>query len=134
MGKNKNLLAAGIVLIVCFMVIVFCGTIRGGQGKLEIEPEITLPEYRSDTARIIDSYERMMDRFMNMTERNFGGINTDVKNIAVKLALIDNKLTEMSARMSRIENSLGIKQPPVEKTPEVKKDANDNSKIEPGKP
>jgi hypothetical protein len=134
MGKNKNLLAAGIVLIVFFMAIAFCGTIRGGEDKFKIEPEITLPEYQNDTTRIIGAYERMMDRFMNLTERNFSGINTDVKDIAIKLTVIDNKLTEMSARMARIENALGIKQPPVEKMPEVKNDANDNSKIESEKP
>jgi Na+/phosphate symporter len=136
MSKNKNLLAAGIVLIVSFMVIVFCGTIRGGESKIEVEPEITLPEYRSDTARVMDAYERMMDRFMNLTEKNFTGINTDVKDIAAKLTLIDNKLTELSARMARIENALNIKQPiePVGKMLEVKKDVNDNSKIEPEKP
>jgi Na+/phosphate symporter len=136
MGKNKNLLAAGIILIVCFMVIAFCGTIRGSEDKLKIEPEITLPEHQSDISRVIDSYERMMDRLMNLMEKNFTGINTDVKDIAVKLTLIDNKLTELSARIARIENALNIKQPTesVGKTPEVKKDANDILKIEPEKP
>jgi hypothetical protein len=111
MSKNKNLLATGIVLIVCFMVIAFCGTIRGSDDKYKIEPEITLPEYQNDTTRIIGAYERMMDRFMNLTERNFSSINTDVKDIAIKLVMIDNKLTELSTRMAKIENALGIKQP-----------------------
>ncbi|MGB8225482.1 MAG: hypothetical protein WCE45_01250 [Sedimentisphaerales bacterium] len=131
MSKNKNLLVAGIVLIVCLIVIVFSDSIHGSEKKYEIEPEITLPEYRSDAARAIDAYEHVMNRFMSLTERNFSGINTDVKDISQKLVLIDYKLTELSTRMARIENALGIKQPqePVEKTSEVKSDVNDNSKI-----
>jgi hypothetical protein len=81
-----------------------------------------LPEHRTDTARAIDAYERVMDRFINLTEKNLTGINTDVKSIAKKLDLIDCKLTDLSTRMARIEKALGIEQTEkrVEKTPEAK--------------
>ena len=113
--ENKNLLVVGAVLIVCLILIVFSSSIQGGSYK--VKPEITLPEYRTDTARAIDAYERIMDRFINLTEKNLTGINTDVKSIAKKLVLIDCKLTELSTAMARIEKALGIKQPekPLEK-------------------
>ena len=136
MSKNKNLLAVSIVLIVCLIVIMFSDSIRGSEKKYEIEPEITLPEYQNDLSRVINAYERMMDRMMYINERNFAGINTDVKDISKKLVLIDLKLTELSKKMTRIERALNIDQPekPVEKTSEVENDANDNLKIEPEKP
>jgi len=136
MSKNKNLLAVSIVLIVCLIVIAFSDSIHGSEKKYEIEPEITLPEYQNDLSRVINAYERMMDRMMYMNERNFAGINTDVKDISKKLVLIDRKLTELSKKMTRIEKALNIDQPekPVENTSEVKDDANDNLKIEPEKP
>ena len=136
MSKNKNLLAVSIVLIVCLIVIAFSDPIHGSEKKYEIEPEITLPEYQNDLGRVINAYERMMDHMMYINERNFAGINTDVKDINKKLVLIDRKLTELSKKMTRIEKALNINQPekPVEKTSEVQNDANDNLKIEPEKP
>ena len=121
-NQNKNLLVIGVVLIVCLIVIGFSSSIQGSEKSYEIKPEITLPEYRTDTARAIDAYERMMDRFINLTERDLTGINTDVKDIAKKLVLIDCKLTELSTRMARIEKALGVEQPETraEKTSEAK--------------
>lgn len=120
--ETKNLLVIGVVLIVSLIVIGSSGSIQGGEKKYEITPEITLPESRTDAARAIDAYEHVMDRFMNLTERNFMGIDTDVKDIAKKVSSIDYKLTELSTRMARIEKALGIEQPkePVEKTSEAK--------------
>jgi len=125
--ENKNLLVAGAVLIVCLIVIGFSSSIHGDEKRYDVRPEITLPEYRTDTARAIDAYERVMDRFMSLTEKNLTGISTDVKDIAKTLVLIDSKLTDLSTRMARIENALGIKQ--VEKTPEAKtSDVTDTNK------
>lgn len=108
--ENKNLLVIGAVLIVSLIVIGFSGSIQGGEKRYKIEPEITLPEYRTDTARAIDAYERVMNRFIDLSEKNLAGINTDVKNIAKNLVLIDYKLTELSERIARIEKALGIQQ------------------------
>ncbi|MHC4123255.1 MAG: hypothetical protein ACYSSI_06745 [Planctomycetota bacterium] len=120
--KNKNLLVVGAVLIPCLILIGFSSSIRGGEKSYKIKPEITLPEYRTDTARAIDAYESVMDRFIDLTEKNLTGINTDVKGIANKLVLIDCKLTDISTRMTRIEKALGIEQTEkrVEETPEAK--------------
>lgn len=119
---NKNLLVVGAVLIVCLILIGFSGSIQGGEKSYRIRPEITLPEYRTDTGRAIDAYERIMDRFINLTERDLTSINTDVKSITKQLFLIDCKLTELSTRMGRIEKALGIEQSETqaEKTSEAK--------------
>ena len=108
--ENKNLLAVGAIFIACLIVVWLASPIQGTGRSYEVKPEITLPEYRTDTARAIDAYERMMDRFIDLTDRNLTRINTDVKDIAKKLVLIDCKLTELSTRMARIEKALGIEQ------------------------
>jgi len=120
--ENKNLLVVVAILIVCLILIGFSSSIHGGEKIYEIRPEIMLPEYRTDTAHAIDAYERVMDRFINLTERNLTGINTDIKSIAKKLVLIDCKLTDLSIRMGRLENALGIKQTETQaaKTSEAK--------------
>ena len=131
--QNKNLLVVGAVLIVSLIVIGFSSSIQGGEKSYEIKPEITLPEYRTDTARAIDAYERVMNRFMSLTEKNLTSINTDVKDISKKLILIDCKLTDISTRMARIEKALGIEQSPkpVEKSSKHKSDVPAPQKVEP---
>jgi hypothetical protein len=119
--ENKNLLAVGAVLIACLIVVLMSGSIQGSRKHYDVKPEITLPPYQNDTTRIIDAYERMMDRFIDLTESNLTGIDTDVKDIAKKLVLIDCKLTELSTRMARIEKALGIE--PVEKRVEEASEA-----------
>ena len=126
--EDKTLLAVGVVLIICLIAVCFSTSIHGGEKRFEIRPEITLPEYRTDTARAIDAYERVMDRFINLTEKNLTGINTDVKGIAKNLVLIDYRLTELSTRMAGIEKALGIVQPEkrVEKSSKAETSNNTN--------
>jgi len=128
MTRNKNLLALEIVFIISLIVVIFSNSTHGDQKKYEIASEITLPEYQNDLGRVINAYERMMDRLMYMTERNFSSISYDVKDISNKLVSIDSKLTELSARMARIEKTLGVEQ--SEKPDGIKSDANNNSNIE----
>lgn len=108
MRTCKSLSAGCGVLIICLIVLVMSSLIQGSDYK--VKPEITLPEYRTDTGRAIDAYERVMDRFMSMTERNFTEIGTDVKGIAKQLVSIDINLKSLSTRMMRIEKALGIDQ------------------------
>lgn len=120
--QNKNLLAVAAVLIVCLIAVCFSTSIQGRERSYEIKPKIILPEYKTDIARVIDAYERMMDRFINLTERKLTGIDREVQGIAKTLDSIDCKLRELSARTARIEKALGIEQPkkPVKQNIEVK--------------
>ena len=104
--SRKNLFAVAAGLIACVLVIWSSNSIQGGQKTYEIEPRITLPEYRTDTARAIDAYERLMNRYMGLTERNLIRIEASLGNIVKKLDLIDYKLTELSIRMAKIEKTL----------------------------
>ncbi|PKL49396.1 MAG: hypothetical protein CVV39_03045 [Planctomycetes bacterium HGW-Planctomycetes-1] len=127
MSKNKNLLAVSIVLIICLIVIAFSDSIHGSEKKYRVEPEITLPEYQNDLGRVINAYERMMNRLMDINEKNSAGIDTEVKKITKRLASIDRKLTELSKKTARIEKALNI-----DTSKEI--DANDSPVIEPETP
>ena len=105
-------------LLACAGLAWLSTSIQGSEKTYEIEPYI-IPEYRTDAARAIDAYEHLMERQMNLTERNLANLNAELKNITEKLASIDNKLTELSIRMTNIEKKLGagqLKEPPAEKT------------------
>ncbi|HUU17276.1 MAG TPA: hypothetical protein VMW72_09010 [Sedimentisphaerales bacterium] len=115
MTTNKNLLAIGAVVVCCITLVWFSTSIQGDSRTYELRPNISIPEYRTDAVRAIDAYERLMERYMDLTERNSIRINADLKEVIKKLYSIDNKLTELSARIARIEKTFGIEQskPPV---------------------
>jgi len=118
MKRNKNLLSGMLFLLACGGLVWLSTSIQGSEKTYEIEPYI-IPEYRTDAARAIDAYQYLMERQMDITERNLANLNAELKNITEKLASIDIKLTELSIRMTNIEKKLGAeqpKQPPAEKT------------------
>ena len=118
MITNKKLLAVGAFVVCCVTVIWFSTSIQGGSKTYELRPQISIPQYRTDAVRAIDAYERLMERYMNLTERNSTRIGTDIKEVIKRLDSINNKLTELSARMARIEKTFGIEEPkpPTNKT------------------
>jgi len=110
MRARKSLLVVA-VTFVCCTAVWFSVSLYGGQKTYEVESQITIPEYRTDAARAIDAYERLMERHMDLTEGNFTRIGVDLRDVAKKLDSINSKLTELSTRIARIEKKLGIEQP-----------------------
>jgi hypothetical protein len=119
MKTKRNLLAVVTGLVCCAVVVWFCTSIQGVEKSYEVQPQITVPEYRTDAARAIDAYERLMERYMDLTEGNLTRIGSDIQCIVEKLDAIDAKLTRLCARTARIEKALGLEQPnrPAAKKP-----------------
>lgn len=110
----KNIRQFGVVGVAVTILFVLVLTMSHADAQRyhvrpEIRQEITLPEHRTDAARAIDAYERTMDRFMALTENNLATMNLEVKLILAKVASINTKVNELSTRMARIEEALGIK-------------------------
>lgn len=118
MITKKNLLAVVAAVVCCITVIWFSTTSQGESKTYEIQPRISVPPYKTDTVRAIDAYERLMERYMNTTEINSMRIDGDLKEVIKKLDSINNKLNELSIRISRIEKTFGITE---YKPPENKK-------------
>ena len=111
MKTNRNTLAVLIAIIACSVLVWLSASIQGGQKTYEIHPNLTMPEYKTDLVRVMDAYERLMERYMNLTEQNQSMVGTDIRYVVTTLDSIDVQLTGLSARIARIENALGIKQP-----------------------
>jgi hypothetical protein len=111
MRTHRNLLAFAVAVVCCAIVAWFSTSIHGSERSYEVEPQITIPEYRTDAARAIDAYERLMERYMSLTEGNLDRIGIDIQSVLGKLDSINAKLAELSTRMARIEVALGIEQP-----------------------
>lgn len=123
--SSKNLLAVCMILAIC-LVAWRAGSIQGGVRKFEIKPEISLYGSRTDAVYAIGFYESVMNRLMDMTERNLTGINADVKDISRMLVTIDLKLSELSKRLSKIEQALSAGAP---RTDPTKKFHHENAKV-----
>ena len=115
--NNSNKKAIAFIIAGILFIFVFT-SITGGQRTYEVRPEIELPDYRTDNANLIEAYERLMDRYMDLVEKNLGTIDLDIKNTAQALVSINKKLDELSARTARIEKALGIEEPqrPINKS------------------
>jgi hypothetical protein len=111
MKTNRNTLAILAAIIACSVLVWLSASIQGSQKTYEIHPNIAMTEYKTDLTRITDAYERLMERYLDMTERNLSTFGTDLNYVATKLDSIDGQLIEMTARIARIEAALGIEQP-----------------------
>ncbi len=118
--KNRNFLTVATGVVVCIIVIWLSSSIQGGEKTYEIQPHIALPGYRADAVHAIDAYERLMDRYMGLTERNLDRIETNQGAVLRRLDSIDRKLAELSAKISIIEKAIeaGSAKPAVKKRPQ----------------
>jgi len=110
MHKDRRLLIFSAALISCLIFVLFTRSIQGGDRRYEVIPGITLPEYRTDSARAIDAYERLIERYMDITEEHFVSVNSDLREIVRKVYEIDKKLTNISSRIERIEEAMILTQ------------------------
>ena len=120
MRTKRNILAF-VAAVVCCLVLISRYTsepIQGSQKTYEIEPQITNLQYRTDAARAIDAYERIMERYMNQTERNLLSLGTDIRDVTKKMDSIDDKLAQLCQRMAGIEKALGIEKSDPKLAPE----------------
>ncbi len=108
MRENRNLLIAGAIILVCLVAATLATSIPGRGKNYEVETTINSPEYKTDAARAIDAYERLMDRYMGLSEKLILQAGGDCQAISAKLDSLDSRFAEISARLARIEKALGI--------------------------
>jgi hypothetical protein len=121
MKSKRNLLIISVVVVVCLAAAQLALSIHDGHyntDKYQVEAEITTPEYQTDTSRVIDAYERLMDKYMDLAEWR---IAADCQVASQKLDSIDAKLADLSVRLSRIEKALGIDPNSPNPQPKTKK-------------
>jgi hypothetical protein len=109
MGSNRRWWSISVTAALCLVAAWFSTSWGQGRGGYQAETRVyTTPEYQTDTTRAINAYEKLMDRYMDTTERSFSALSTDIKMLTVKLDAMDAKLASLDARLARIEQHLGI--------------------------
>jgi hypothetical protein len=112
MKSKRRLYLTGLAMIVVVAVVWLSTSMAQVQQRYEVKTRVySTPEYRTEATRAMDAYERMMERYMDVTEKNFEGVSADIGDVASLLESIDAQLTRMDTRLERIERHLGI--PPL---------------------
>ena len=104
--QNRKLVAILLVVIVSLAAISFVTSIQAAEKKYEARPDVSIPYAPTEASRAVDSYERMMERFMDMTDRNFSGVGSDVKSVQKELSIMNVRLLDISKRIEAIEKTL----------------------------
>ena len=107
MKTRISIIAVSAILIAVIIGTSLAPPIHGSQ-KYEVNPRISVPAYKTDATRAIEAYERLMENYMFITEKNFTAIDKDVSKVSAQLNSIDTKLTQLSNRLARIELHMGI--------------------------
>jgi len=108
MKQNRYLLVTGAVAVICLIAAAVSTAIPDNGKKYEVDTVVDIPAYQTDAARAIDAYERLMERYMNLSEKLLSQVSSDRQAVSTKLDSLDSKLADISTRLTRIENALGI--------------------------
>jgi hypothetical protein len=117
MAEKIKSYGAGVLFVIFIGVLIWLAGSLNGSQDYDVKPEISIPEYKSDAARAIDAYEKVMDRYMDISESNFKNIASDNEKIFEKLLEIQQDLNRIDMRLERIEKAMGLEPlPPVRTT------------------
>jgi hypothetical protein len=111
-SHTAHRIAGGIVL---FMILLGLSTTIGrDRNGYEVEAHVYgVGPAQSDAARAINANERLMERYMDMTERQLFDLAGELKVLTLKIDAVDARLAQLDQRLARIEKHLGIVQTPV---------------------
>jgi len=101
MTRKRNLLIITAALTLCLTITWFTTSIHGTETTHDPHPQLAVSEHHTDTEHMVDAYEKLMERYIDITE---------------------NQISDLSKRIAAIERNLGINPDACEKT----KDKKDN--------
>jgi len=110
MSRKLGLWILALVAVSCLVILGLSPSVGQDRKSYEVQTQVYgVTAGRSDAARAIDAYERLMERYMDQTQEKFAGLGANLDAIAHRLDALDAKLTVLDTRIARIEKHLGIK-------------------------
>lgn len=106
---NRNIFISAGLVIVVFAALLWGYSPRGTSNvRYEVQSNMSIPLHKSDTIRVAESYERMMDRYISTLEYRIASVDNNMSQVNEKLNSIDKKIDDIAFRLSRIEKALNI--------------------------
>ncbi|MCP4451811.1 MAG: hypothetical protein GY809_10145 [Planctomycetes bacterium] len=101
----------------------------GAQGSKAYRVHTQIPEsvFKSDSARALDTYERMADRALELNKRQLDVMALNIKEVSTQLSRVEVKLDQLLNRSLLAEYALGISQLGVRKVPTVVRPIDSNT-------
>jgi hypothetical protein len=87
MTGKRNLLIITAALTLCLTVTWFTTSIHGTETTHDPHPHLAVSQNHTDTEHMVDAYEKLMERYIDITE---------------------NQVSDLSKRLAAIERNLGI--------------------------
>ncbi len=108
--------AIWLIIGLVFLLTSATGVESGGRRHTyEVRNSITAPQYRSDAARAIDAYERLMDRYMSLTENNLIAAQAEGRDVAHRLTRLESSLERVEQKLDHLTRALQVGPVPVAK-------------------
>ncbi len=97
------------VILGCVVLLWALTGAQGAKGRTyEIHPQIPESVFKSDSAKALEAYERMVDRVLAINSRQLDTMELNIKSASTQLNRVEMKLDMLLNRTLIIENALGI--------------------------
>jgi hypothetical protein len=112
-SQNMKKLAA---LLAC---IVLLWSLAGAQGTKTYEIHSQIPDsvFKSDSVRALETYERMVDRVLELNKRQLDAMDLNIREVSKQLYRVEAKLDQLLNRSLLTEYALGIPHARIKKAP-----------------
>ena len=101
---SKRFLLFGLTTVLLILLTTLFGreSSEGRQTTYEIRPTITAPQYRSDAARAIDAYERLMDRYLTLIDRSLHTTQSDMQQLRQQVGDLEKVLLRVERKLDSL--------------------------------
>ncbi len=110
MTRPKTVFIRTLILVSCLLIILTAGSTTGKVDNYEVQPQVKVHEYgyKSELTQVIESYEKLMGRYMDLSQTNLNNMKTNVIELKKTTNDIKNRLYDITTRLARIEKALDI--------------------------
>ena len=107
-SQNMKKLAG---VLACVVLLWSLTGAKGARKTYEIQPQIPESVFKSDSARALDTYERIVDRALDLNSRQLDVMDLNIREVSKQLNRVESKLDRLLNRSLLIEHALGISKP-----------------------
>lgn len=108
MRYRRRIVLLSVGIIVLLVSAVWGVETLEKRSTVEVRPVVRTPQYQSDAARAISAYERLMERYMSLTEANLIAAQTDNRELALRLARLETSLVRIEHKIDLLSHALNV--------------------------
>lgn len=97
MKTSFSLSAVLIVLCLAGLLIGMLASAHAAETSTELE--ISVPQYKSDTVRMIEAYERLSDQYLKLVQHQLNNMDITDQRILQKLETLEKKVDALNAKL-----------------------------------